>query len=294
LIIPCDSTIYRKRGYVYSERYGQLQFPAKPVSVTLAVILALTVFQIPVVTAPLFSVFNITREGNHFSANIRYGHNLYFGTAYQNGSKTLVTGMYGSAGLPVQGSTYFNCLEMAPIANGEPLRIPECGGYIYWAWYLQYCQWNPTFAGCINFSCQNDPVQGCTDSSYFEATAGPCIVPPYTSNCESASHLHLDNATAINGQTALIVIAFLTGIIGGLLLGPPGAVAGLLPGLLAIGYNVLYANDMNKDKSFDLWTPLDWGNVAAGTFGLGFDAATPHFWWTLYGDTIPVIVGNRS
>jgi len=248
LVVTNDSTIYCKS----SER----GFSAKILSAILIAVMVLAMFQIPSIYAPTVSIFNLQRNGPFISADLRISQSRYFATGYVNGSEISVSGIYNySSGI----EQTIPCVAMEPPSTGQPLRIPECGG----GGGLQ----------CWMF---------CMGNAYsYVSTNRPMCGTPYTSSCVSSYYLYLDNITAINGQSAVVLITILLGFISAILVNPLLIMATALSGVIAYAYATLYSNDMNPDKSFSLWVPYDWTNVENACCSSGFDGATPHFWWSI-------------
>jgi hypothetical protein len=272
-LIPYYPT-YRKREFVVDRKPRQHGFPEKPASIALAVILAMALFNIPIITTPLFSIFNVTRNGSQVAANFRLQNSLYFGTAYVNGSIGMITALYNSSGIAQSGF----CFQMAPIADGsQPLRIPECGGGGGLYYYAE--------------ACFNSPgLSICTDSTTWSWSG--CLVPTYTTECVPVLWIHLAPSDAINGQTAMAVMAFIAGILLIVSTAGAGTVLAILMGLLAIAYSALYQADKNSDSSFDIWIPYDSTNIALGIVG-ELIIATPHWWWHLHDNIIPLAYQSR-
>jgi len=95
-----------------------------------------------------------------------------------------------------------------------------------------------------------------------------------------STHVHLDNITAINTQTALgaivllfaaLSIALIPTVIGAFL----GAVITYILGIIDYDYSTMYGNDANVDKSFDMWFDAN----GFRQFAVYEYVETPNFGW---------------
>jgi hypothetical protein len=254
----------------------------KAASVLLVAIMLSSMIHIPVYAIPRFAIFNIQKDGHDLSANVRIDNSQYFATAYLNGTRITLTGVYNASGIP---QTSMQCLAMVPIPDGQPLRIPQCGsGDPWWEWWRQYCNGNA--------------APPCQYSNSYVEWGGVCTTTPYDgSNCDPIAHIFLDNQTVIAGEYKLGILAAFVGIISGIADPPLGVVAGGFVAILSLGFKYMYDLDKNPDQSMEFWLPYDPINVnyalTAPLFLGSMYVATPHWWWQMFADTAPSNVQRR-
>lgn len=271
-----------------------MEFPTKPASVLLVMILVSSAWQVPVTVQPLVTVFDEQINGSQFFAQVRVQDSYYIGLALVNGTQARLVGLYSDTGIPTQGQAIMCGTPNAPInapissrAGSQPRKIPQCAA-AWWYWFGLFCKnnTNATFA------------DACSGSSSLSMDNG-CIVPIYdTSKCVGVAHLHLSPTDAINNAMAIAVIAVVaSAVVGIILAGPYGAVAAVIPTLIGLSYSQLYGTDKNSDNSFDLWAPIDWENIEWGIFGItpptGFYVYTPRYWWQMLHNVVAWNVGAR-